>query len=200
MGGARALIASLGASFSLVAGAALSLLVISFVFAYDGLAGSGFDGAGANAQVVVPDLAATTARVRQQSGRSANAVVIAAAPAARAAAEPRPAARKPAAAEGDVSARKPAKPRVFVPAPTTDPTTSGRESQNPGSGAGEGVRELGDSVSSAIGDTGAATTGVTATLGPPVTETVQELLNLLNGLIEGATDGIGGALDSTLKR
>ena len=68
------------------------------------------------------------------------------------------------------------------------------------SGAGDGVRELGDSVTSAIGDTGAATTGVTATLGPPVTETVQELLNLLNGLIEGATGGLGGALDSTLKR
>jgi hypothetical protein len=199
MGGARALIASLGASFSLVAGAALSLLVISFVFAYDGLAGSGYDGAGANAQVVVPDLAATTARVRQQGGRSANAVVIAAAPAARAAAEPRPAARKAAAAEGDVEARQPAKPRVFVPAPTTDPTTSGSESQTPGA-AGEGVRELGDSVSSAIGDTGVATTGVTATLGPPVSETVQELLNLINGLIGGATDGLGGALDSTLKR
>ena len=82
MGGARALIASLGASFSLVAGAALSLLVISFVFAYDGLTGSGYDGVNANAQVVVPDLAATTARVRQQSGRSESAVVIAAAPAA----------------------------------------------------------------------------------------------------------------------
>ena len=89
-------------------------------------------------------------------------------------------------------------PRAVIAPPTVDPTTSGSESQTPG--AGDGVRELGDSVSSAIGDTGAATTGVTATLGPPVTETVQELLNLLNGLIEGATDGLGGALDSTLKR
>ena len=40
MGGARALIASVGASISLVAGAALSLLVVSFVFAYDGLVGA----------------------------------------------------------------------------------------------------------------------------------------------------------------
>ena len=198
MGGARALIASLGASFSLVAGAALSLLVISFVFAYDGLAGSGFDGAGANAQVVVPDLAATTAKVRQQSGRASNAVVIAAAPAARPAAEQRPAARKAATTEGAVEARQPAKPRVFVPAPTDDGATSGSNGQTPG--AGDGVRELGDSVTSAIDDTGAATTGVTAALGPPVTETVQELLNLLNGLIEGATGGLAGALDSALKR
>jgi hypothetical protein len=197
MGGARALIASLGASFSLVAGAALSLLVISFVFAYDGLAGSGYDGAGANAQVVVPELA-TTARVREQSGRTQNAVVIAAAPAARAAAQQRPAARKAAAAEGDVEARKPATPRVIIPPPAVGPTTSGSDSQSPG--AGEGVRELGGDVTAVIDQTGAATTGVTATLGPPVTETVQELLNLLNGLIEGATGGLGSALDSTLKR
>ena len=198
MGGARALIASLGASFSLVAGAALSLLVISFVFAYDGLAGSGYDGTGANAQVVVPDLAATTASVRQGSSRAANAVVIAAAPAARPAVDQRPAARKPAAADGDVETRTPATPRVLIPKSNDDSTSSGSESQ--GSGAGDGVRELGDSVTSAIDDTGAAATGVTATLGPPVSETVQELLNLLNGLIEGATDGLGGALDATLKR
>lgn len=197
MGGARALIASLGASFSLVAGAALSLLVISFVFAYDGLAGSNYDGAGANAQVVVPDLAAATARVRDQRARTQNAVVIAAAPAARPAVERRPAVRKAAAAEGDVEPRKPATPRISVPS-TTDPTTSGSESQGPG--AGEGVRELGGDVSAVIDETGAATTGVTATLGPPVTETVQELLNLLNGLIEGTTGGLAGALDSTLKR
>jgi hypothetical protein len=198
MGGARALIASLGASFSLVAGAALSLLVISFVFAYDGLAGSGYDGAGANAQVVVPDLAATTTRVREGSSRAANAVVIAAAPAARPAAEQRPAARKVATTEGAVEAREPATPRVFVPPTTDDAATSDSNTQAPG--AGEGVRELGDTVTSAIDDTGAATTGVTATLGPPVTETVQELLNLLNKLIEGTTGGLAGALDSTLKR
>jgi hypothetical protein len=113
-------------------------------------------------------------------------------------AEQRPAARKAAATEADVEARKPATPRAIVPPPTVDPPTSGSNSETPG--AGDGVRELGDSVSSAIGDTGAATTDVTATLGPPVTETVQELLNLVNGLIEGATGGLGAALDSTLKR
>ena len=199
MGGARALIASLGASFSLVAGAALSLLVISFVFAYDGLAGSGYDGAGANAQVVVPDLATTTASVRQQSGRAANAVVIAAAPAARATAERRPAARKAAAAEGAVEGRTTGEAEGRHPAPD-DRSARPPAAIRPGPSAGDGVRELGGEVTSVIDETGAATTGVTATLGPPVAETVQELLNLLNGLIEGATDGLGSALDSTLKR
>ena len=198
MGGARALIASLGASISLVAGAALSLLVVSFVFAYDGLSGRTYDGATANAQVVVADPRATTSKARQGSSTSAAAVVIAA-PASRPATERRPAQRddEPAPA-GDVDVRRPATARTFVAAPPAAPVTSGTDPQSPS--AGEGVRDLGDSVTSTVDDGGSAASGAAAPLGPPVSETVQEVINLLNALIQGATGGLAGALDGTAKR
>lgn len=197
MGGARALIATLGASLSLVAGAALSLLVVSFVFAYDGLTGDGYDGAGANGQVVVADLPTTTSKARQGVARTAGAVVIAA-PVVRPAAARRPASRIARGSAGAVEARTPAVDRTVITPLSDPPATSGGDPQAPA--APDGVRELGDTATSKVGATGATATGVAEPLGPPVTAAVQEIINLLNGLIQGATGGLTGALDGTAKR
>lgn len=194
MGGARALIASLGASISLVAGAALSLLVVSFVFAYDGLAGSGFEGSISHARVVVSDPDPVTTIGRADGSGAAKVVVSAPAPRA-------PAQGK--AASGDnsasVQARKAAGSRTVIAPPppaTTDPS-AGIDPQAPA--AGESVRELGDSVSATVDGTGQSAGNVAAPLGPPVSQAVQEILNLLNGLIEGATGGLGATLDNATR-
>ena len=68
MGGARALIASLGASFSLVAGAALSLLVASLVFAYNGFSG-GVELPAPSTPIVLESDATQSARAGDGAGR-----------------------------------------------------------------------------------------------------------------------------------
>jgi len=117
-----------------------------------------------------------------------------------------PAPRAPAqtkAASGDdsanVQARKAAGSRTVIAPPppaTTDPS-AGINPQAPA--AGDGVRELGDSVSATVDGTGGTAGNVAAPLGPPVSQAVQEVLNLLNGLIEGATGGLGAALDNAAR-
>lgn len=195
MGGTRALLASLGASISLVAGAALSLLVVSFIFAYDGLSGTA-EPATTQAALLVDGPTTTTAAERAAARRSSAApLVIKAAPkpvsAARPAAQPE---RRESVASQTRQLRSvaPTPPAIDPKAPAAGTTSSG------GGGAGDGVRDLGDSVSSTVQDTGKGVGAVVEPLGPPVSQAVQRVLDLLGNLLKDTTGALAGALDKTL--
>ncbi|MEY2516949.1 MAG: hypothetical protein QOJ89_4307 [bacterium] len=201
MGGARALIASLGASISLVAGAALALLFVSFLFAYDGLGGS-IDEPATHAALLVNGGSPVTPRPAGGDSRNVAAVVI----------------RTPAAAPARDVVRRPQRPDSVRessagvetrPAPATSSVpdlgavsnstaTSAPSGSRPA--VGDGVRDLGDSVSATVGETGEAAGDATAPLGPPVSQAVQDVLNIVQSLLKGATDGLSGTLDNTLPR
>jgi len=187
MGGTRALIASIGASISLVAGAALSLLVVSFVFAYDGLGGT-TEQPTTQAALLVEGPTTTTAAQRAERRSTTAPLVIEAAPPKRVVAANQPA----AGTDRDESvASRPRQLRSVapIPAPIDPKAPAGSNSSG-----GDGVRDLGDSVSSTVQDTGKAAGAVTEPLGPPVTQAVQKVLDLLGDLLKNTT----GALDKTL--
>jgi hypothetical protein len=200
MGGARALIASLGASISLVAGAALSLLVISFVFAYDGFTG-GVDSSPTASALVIGRTSSTGSPSLGATSHAAAAVVI------RQAAAVRPArgTTKPAVpVRRDSGGGSPAQP-AFTPRVTgIDPIihqSAPTKAPAPKPQTGDGVRDLGDAVSATVQDTGAAAGKATAPLlGPPVSKAVQQVLDLVTALLKGATDSLAGTLDKAVPR
>jgi hypothetical protein len=196
MGGARALIASLGASISLVAGAALSLLVVSFVFAYDGFT-SNVELPDSATALVVRSPTTPTAPSRGAAGQAAAPVVITATP------TPAPARKAKASAVPQQAAR-----RVAPPArPTFDPGVQSLRPRAPAPAAvpvvrkpatGDGVRDVGEAVGATVKKTGLA--GAVAPLGPPVSQAVQDVLDLLTAALQGATGGLGGVLDNAVPR
>ena len=197
MGGARALIASVGASISLVAGAALALLFVSFLFAYDGLGGGG-DEPTTHAALVVDGGSAVSPRRVTGAARDAAAVVIKT-PAARPVRDVvgRPATRDVAQESSAGVETRPAPAASGVPELGAAADPSG--TSNPGGtrpATGDGVRDLGESVGTTVGETGDAT----APLGPPVSQAVQDVLDLVQELLKGATDGLAGTLDTALPR
>lgn len=200
MGGARALIASLGASFSLVAGAAVSLLLLSFVFALPGLAGGG-DAPAASGPVLLESEPLPARASRGAPGPETSAAVLISAPErSRAAARP---ARRESAARREAAAGTPSfNPGVrdlsppAPPAPATDTPPAA-----PDPALGDSVRDVGDIVTATVQGTGAAAGELTAPLlGPPVSKAIQDVLDLLAAVLQGATSALGGALDKTLPR
>ncbi len=194
MGGARALIASLGASISLVAGAAVSLLFFSVVFALPGFTGSS-DAPRASAPVVVESRVAAEQRARGEAVReAASAVLISAPKTARATGS---AVRGPAAArlveDTDTPSFNPGlrelEPAVRPPAAATPAT--------PKPALGDGVRGVGDAVTATVQGTGDAAAPL---LGPPVSQAIQDVLDLLASVLEGATSTLGGVLDTAVPR
>jgi hypothetical protein len=191
MGGARALIASLGASVSLVAGAAMSLLLFSLVFALPGLTGGG-DPPRASAAVDVKAKPARPAPRAQARGASSS-VLIRAPKAARAAA-------RPGEQRASVGRREPVadKPllnpdlRDLTPPPPEAPT-AGKTPAKPT--IGDGVRDVGDVVTATVQGTAAAAAPL---LGPPVSQAVQDVLDLLTSVLQGATGALGGVLDTAV--
>ena len=191
MGGARALIASLGASISLVAGAALSLLVVSFVFAYDGLVGEVGETraqAALRVQVLSPQ-----ARARNDTPRAAAPVVVRArAPRPAPAVRERPA-RRPIE-NGEQSNRTFKKGTPPPPPPPPPPPVAGPTPRDPT--VGDGVRDLGAGLSGTVQNTGQALGQAAAPLGPPVTQAVQAVFDLVAALLQGATGALGGTVDA----
>ena len=145
MGGTRALIASIGASISLVAGAALSLLVVSLVFAYDGLGGT-TEQPTTQAALLVEGPTTTTAAQRAERRSTAAPLVIEAAPPKRVVAANQPAAGTD---RDETVASRPRQLRSVAPIPAPiDPKAPA--GSNSSGGAGDGVRDVGDSVSSTV--------------------------------------------------
>ena len=189
----------MGASISLVAGAALSLLFVSFLFAYDGV-GVGFEETTTHAALVVDGGSAVNPRQAGGGATRDAAPVVIANPAARDAVQ-RPA--RPAVVRESSAAvqTRPAPATAGVPdlgAVSERPATSNPGGSGPG--AGDGVRDLGNGVSTTVGETGDAAGDATAPLGPPVSQAVQDVLNVVLSLLEGATDVLAGTLDTARPR
>ena len=179
----------------MVAAAALSLLVVTLVFAIDGFTGAEQDTT-ARAAFVIKSQPPTPADVREP--RAATPVLIRKAPAA----PPRSdrVVRSTPKRDGISTAPGDASQPSFTPrVRDLDPAAPSNQApavEQPKTG--DAVREVGEAVSSTVSDTGQAADGVTATLGPPVSQAVQDVLDVVIGLLEGATDGVAGTLDKTL--
>ena len=69
--------------------------------------------------------------------------------------------------------------------------------------AGDGVRELGDTLAGTVQKTGDGVGAVAEPLGPPVSKAVQDVLNLavkaINDLLMKTTGGLAGLLDKTAR-
>ena len=67
--------------------------------------------------------------------------------------------------------------------------------------AGEGVRELGDTLTGTVQKAGDGVGAVATPLGPPVSKAVQDVLDLavkaINDLLKKTTGGLAGVLDTT---
>ena len=182
----------------MVAAAALSLLVVTLVFAIDGFTGAAQEPAMRSAFLIKAQ-PASDAEVQQPRAQPTPVVIRQApAPASRPApvTQSAPESQRVRTPSGDES-QPSFTPRVrdIGPATTTPPAATDDASPAPG----DGVREVGEAVTSTLTDTGEAASGATLPLGPPVSEAVQDVLDVVIGLLEGATSGLAGALDRTAR-
>jgi hypothetical protein len=198
MGGARALIASFGASFSLVAGAAVSLLLMSLVFAYDGFSGD-VDLPSADAALVVEAESAQAAPAGAKARGTTNVLVLRPAPAVA-----RPAERSPArpVRPSRAGSDRPTQPAFNPGVRTLDPPApAGATPVAHPPAVGDGVRDVGDAVSATVQGTGKSAGEATAPLlGPPISQAVQDVLDLLTSVLQGTAGAVGGAIDTAVPR
>jgi hypothetical protein len=206
MGGTRAVIASLGASISIVACAAIGLFAVSVLFAYPGIAGS-LNGSGSSPALIVATRVAEPA-TSPGASPAAKPLRVSAPPAAsqpksQTASVKRSSAAVLDSASGTGRARRPA-PTAGVSdispavAPPAAPEPAAKKPK-----VGDGVRELGDTLSGTVQKTGEGVGAVAEPLGPPVSKAVQDVLNLaitaINDLLKKTTGGLAGALDTTTR-
>jgi hypothetical protein len=199
MGNPRALFASIGVSVSLVAAAALSLFTVSVVIAFGGWSAGLGESAPATTLVFGPT-GPTRSTDTTAAEENRHAVVLRAPAAPR----PRPAAPKAArvAASAGAAIREhaishPAKVSV-APTAVVAPPVAAPAQVTPQVATGDGVRRLGDDLSSTVHNTGKALTAVTAPLGPlgaPVSSAVQKVVDLVAQLLQRTTGALGGTLD-----
>lgn len=203
MSGTRALFASIGASVLLVAAAALSLLAVSAVFAFGGWSTPVAESARQSALVLTADAApkrlASTKPVKLPAPmRASRASRAATHSAARATASQRTAAalvtNRTARTHGsiagvtsnDLSLPQGSDAKPLSPAPPAKKA------------AGDGVRTAGKDLSSTVQNTGTALSQVTNELLPPVTKTVQTVVNIVAALLRRTTNGLGTVVDGAL--
>lgn len=205
MRGVGALLASIGTSVLLVAAVTLSLLSISAVFAL-----GGFESAGdaSSVEALVLEL-----RDRSPSGSDRAAGSPAVAVLGRLAPLPSRSAARSSARGGD-TVRANSDPAVALPAgrspaPSLDkgisdeppapqqPASRPPDGRKPAQNLGDGVKQLGDGLSSAVAQTGTTLAEATAPLAPPVGAALHQLMNIVAGLLKGTTDGLGGVLGAT---
>jgi hypothetical protein len=204
MSGTRALFASIGASVSLVVAAALSLLAVSAVFAFGGWSTPVADSTRQSALVLTADAAPKPLAAAKpvklpapvHGSRQSRAV-------AHATGTAKSSLRDNAALAQSRSARTHGSiagvtgsdlslPQTPAAKPPAAPTTPARKA------AGDGVRTAGDDISSKVQNAGNALTQVTDELLPPVTKTVQSVVNILAALLRRTTNGLGGVVDGAL--
>ena len=200
-----ALIASIGTSVMLVAAVTISLLSVSAVFALGGFEGSRD---ASSADELVLDLQSRSgpgSESRSESGGSVKPVAVAVVK--RSPAPSTRAARRSGRHRDTVRARAastaratPATSRVSAlgegtsnPAPEVQQPAASTANKKPAPNLDDGVRELGDGVSSAVQQTGSQLAAATKPL-KPVSAVVQQVLNLVAGLVKGTTDALGGVL------
>jgi len=209
MAGPRTLIASLGASIALVVAAALSLLALSVVFAFGGWSGPLAPSPARPPLVFAEPQLSDAAGDRTVTTR--RAAIVAPAPAPR----PRP---RPARSDGRSSDTAGPRARRIRPRPSTSASTGGAASMPapiappapPAAAAppapvapprtGDHVRQIGNSLSATVQDTGTALAEATQPLALPVSSAVQQVLNLVADVVRRTTDGLGNTLDALLPK
>lgn len=206
MGGTRAVIASLGASISIVACAALGLFAVSVLFALPGIAGSLNGSVSSQALVVATRASSADAKRAVQSATAKPLVVtapkVAVAPRPRRAAPARHGSSGVRSTSGASRATRPAATSSSVPtiAAVTQPPAVSPPAATVRR-AGDGVRALGDTLTGTVQRTGNALGAATKLLGPPVSNAVQTVLNravqAVNDLLKRTTGGLAGVLDAT---
>lgn len=196
MAGTRALFASIGASVALVVAAALALLAVSAVFAFGGWSDFGSGTAGEEVPLV---FANATSAVTAAAPDGKRIVVRAPAPQPRRE-TPRPAApatRPTDRAKASVSVDPHRAPSSHVEEPVVHDTSPPPPPPAPPT-TGDRVSGAGKSISSKVQATGAALAAATEPLAAPVSEAVQQVLNLVADVVRRTADGLGGAVDSLL--
>lgn len=202
MDSTRALFASIGASAALVAAAALSLFAVSVVIAFGGWSA----GLGESEPVTTLVFSGSAAGqgTAAEAGRAQGAPVVLRAPAA--AERSRHANPVHAVAQRGTDARArvishsvavsdPPQGQIVQPPPMAHPQPALRIPA-----AGDGVRRVGEDLSSTAQHTGQALADLTAPLGPPVSAAVQTVLDLVAALLRRTTNGLGGTLDTATGR
>jgi hypothetical protein len=202
MVGTRALFASIGASVALVAAAALSLLAVSAVFAFGGWSDSVSESARQPALVVE---GSTLTRARDGHARTragARPIVVAARARSQSASgsdarltAPR---RVRPAANRIVTTRRAgaATPPPSLSAPVVRPVAPHPAAAK--KQTGDVVDKVGDGLSATVQGTGAALAQATEPLAPPVSSAVQKVLNVVATVLNRATDGLAGTLNTLL--
>ena len=200
MSGTRALFASIGASVSLVAAAALSLLAVSAVFAFGGWSDPVAQSARQTA-LILDD--GRNGAARTISTRPIMLPARPQAPArrevARVTARPQAAVRATEQAGIAESARsRPPKasysaPQVADAQPQPDVTPPAPAA--PKKSAADGVRTAGEDLSGKVQGTADALAQLTDPLLPPVAAATQKVLNAVAELLRRSTDGVAGTLD-----
>lgn len=185
-----------------MAAVVLSLLSVSAVFALGGFEGvSNVDASDA----LVRDMRAP-AGSSSGSRTVAPPVAVAVVPAP----PPRRAAAKHRSPRRDTVHASDTSTKVTTPAPsratpigdgtaaqppaTKDPAAPPTGSQRRAPNVGDGVRSLGDELSSTVQQTGSALGGLTAPLSPPVSAALQQVITMIAGVLNGVTDGLANGL------
>lgn len=198
MSGTRALFASIGASVSLVAAAALSLLAVSAVFAFGGWSDPVAQSASQTA-LILADARSGPSRVPERKAlvlpRRAEAPL--SRQVARPAARPQSAASPAGIAQSQGS--RPPKPSLSPPPVSApQPAVTPQAPAPPKPSAGDGVRSAGEGLSGVVQSTGDALAQLTDPLLPPVTAATQKVLNVVAELLRRTTNGLGGTVDGLL--
>jgi|GEM_PF-3560888 len=203
MGNSRALFASIGVSISLVAAAALSLFAVSVVIAFGGWSAGLGESAPATVLVFGPTSKGTVTTDVKAAAAAREPVVF------RAPAKARPQRSGGAQTAGTAKAGSATDSRIISHSVTgvsvqqpiiLPPTSVSAAPARHMPSTGDGVRRVGDDLSSTAHSTGKALADVTAPLGPPVSSAVQKVLDLVAVLLNRATNGLGNTLDAVGSR
>lgn len=199
MRNAGALFASIGASAMLICAVALTLFAVSLVVALKGIDGGDTKPAG----TLVLDPARSGSGSRSAGmAKAVPVAVVSPVPGRSTAAERRASRRRDrvranaastaSAAPGSSNVTEIGKGTSDEP-PLQEPSAPTATSP-PAPNLGDGVRQIGDGVSSTVRATGSKLAEATAPLGPVVSTATLEVLNLVAALIKGTTDALGGLL------
>ncbi len=201
MSGTRALFASIGASVSLVAAAALSLLAVSAVFAFGGWSDPVAQSASQTA-LILADGRDGPSRVAERKAyvlpRRAPGLVSrpTAHPATRQ--QPTASAAGQAGITQSVKSRPPKASLSTPPASSPETQTVTPQAPAPKKSAGDGVRTAGEDLSGKVQNTGDALARITDPLLPPVTAAAQKVLNVVAELLRRTTNGLGSTVDGLI--
>jgi hypothetical protein len=195
MDSTRALFASIGVSVALVAAAALSLFAVSVVIAFGGWSAGLGEAAPVPTLVFGPSGSTRTTDAMASTAQHSPVVL-------RAPARSRPRPGVPASARAAASAgthpravSEPAVTAYHPPAAVAPPGTASAPAAKHVPPKGDGVRRVGEDLSSTVHSTGTALADLTAPLGPPVSAAVQKVLDLVAALLQRTSNGLGGTLD-----